>query len=378
MTTYLFPGQGSQSKGMGQTAFDDYPDLVAQADEILGYSIKKLCLEDPDNQLNKTQYTQPALYVANALLYLQHLQRGGTAPDFLAGHSLGEYNALQAAGVMSFADGLSLVKKRGELMSKAVGGAMAAIVRVGEVDVERCLTENNLIDIDIANYNSPTQTVLSGLEKDLEDAQPIFEKAGAMFIPLNTSGAFHSRYMENARTEFAEFLNQFKFSVPGIPVVSNVSAQPHDPENIRQALADQITHSVRWTQSIRYLLGQRETDFVEIGGGDILTKMVKAIQSGEESPRPRRRRNRVTPGTTQNRRTESDATSQEILSPQRTVEEWNSRAPVGTRVHVTGYDELFVTRSIAKLLFGIRAVVYMEGYKGYFSLTEVTPEVTNV
>ncbi|WP_371826129.1 ACP S-malonyltransferase [Photobacterium sp. GJ3] len=299
----------------------------------------------------------------------------GREPNFLAGHSLGEYNALQAAGVMSFSDGLSLVKRRGELMSKSVGGAMAAIIRLGADEVERCLIENNLTDIDIANYNSPMQTVLSGLIADLEVAQPIFEKAGAMFIPLNTSGAFHSRYMGNARAEFFDFLNQFKFSTPEIPVVSNVSAQPQKPENIHQSLADQITHPVKWTQSIRYLLDQGETELIEIGGGDILTKMVKAIQAGDE--KPRRRRNRAIPDMIQKREPESVARNSEALTPNKAVEAWNHRHPIGTRVRVAGYDDIFVTRSIARLLFGIRAVVYMEGYKGYFSLTDVTPEVAH-
>src|SRR4051812_36667715 len=125
---YVFPGQGSQRKGMGENLFDEFPELTKKADKILGYSIKELCLNDSDSKLNQTQYTQPALYVVNALSYQKKIKDEGKQPDYLAGHSLGEYNALQAAGIFSFEDGLKLVKKRGELMSQAKNGGMAAIL----------------------------------------------------------------------------------------------------------------------------------------------------------------------------------------------------------------------------------------------------------
>ena len=132
MLTWVFPGQGSQKKGMGGSLFDDYAALTANAEDILGYSVKKLCLEDPDQQLNQTRFTQPALYIVNALSWLQKREEIGQEPDFLAGHSLGEYNALLAAGGVDFETGLKLVKKRGELMSLASGGAMAAVLNASE------------------------------------------------------------------------------------------------------------------------------------------------------------------------------------------------------------------------------------------------------
>ena len=140
MTTYVFPGQGSQNKGMGGTLFDDFSELTVQADAILGYSIKRLCLEDPQIKLSLTQYTQPALYIVNAFSYLKRLREIGKKPNFVAGHSLGEYSALFAAEVFDFPTGLQLVKKRGELMSRASGGAMAAILGLDEEQIIRAST----------------------------------------------------------------------------------------------------------------------------------------------------------------------------------------------------------------------------------------------
>lgn len=138
---YLFPGQGSQKKGMGEGLFDEFPEMTKKADEILGYSIKELCLTDPRKELNKTQFTQPALYVVNALSFQKKMKEGESEPDFVAGHSLGEYNALHAAEVMSFEEGLKLVKKRGELMSKAENGGMAAILKTPEEEIKNILKE---------------------------------------------------------------------------------------------------------------------------------------------------------------------------------------------------------------------------------------------
>src|SRR5436305_5494221 len=167
MTVFLFPGQGSQRIGMGNTLFDEFKAITARADEILGYSIKELCLQDPHQQLGQTQFTQPALYVVNALSYLKKMKEAGQAPAYVSGHSLGEYNALFAAGAFDFETGLQLVKKRGELMSQATGGGMAAVIGFTLEQVDQILKEYGLTSIDIANYNTPTQIVLAGLKADI-------------------------------------------------------------------------------------------------------------------------------------------------------------------------------------------------------------------
>jgi trans-AT polyketide synthase/acyltransferase/oxidoreductase domain-containing protein len=279
MTSYLFPGQGSQKKRMGGALFDEFDDVTEKADNILGYSIKELCLSDPKRQLSQTQYTQPALFVVNALWFLKMCEQDERAPDFVAGHSLGEYNALLAAGGIDFETGLKLVKKRGELMGKAVGGGMAAVIGLDEGSVEKLLQANDLHSIDIANYNTPSQIVISGPKQDIERAQSIFESAGGRYIPLNVSAAFHSRYMQQARDEFESFLSGFEFSELKILLISNVHAKPYNNKDIVVNLADQLRMPVRWTESIRYLLGQGDMHFEEIGHGAVLTNMVNKIQN---------------------------------------------------------------------------------------------------
>lgn len=280
MTTYVFPGQGSQSVGMGNALFPEFTNLVQLADEILGYSIVQLCLENGE-QLNNTRYTQPALYVVSALSYLKKIQETGKKPDYVVGHSLGEYNALFAAGAFDFETGLKLVQKRGELMSQAAGGGMAAVVGLKSQDVMSVLEKNHLANISIANYNSNTQLVLTGLKEDVTAAQTVFEQAGAMFIPLKVSGAFHSPYMGEAQQQFMGFLKQFKLSQPTIPVIANISAQPYQIDQLYSNLAEQITHSVQWTKSIEYLISQGETVFEEVGPGSVLTGLIRRIQKGQ-------------------------------------------------------------------------------------------------
>ncbi len=278
---YLFPGQGSQKVGMGAELFKEFPQETAIADAILGYSIEELCARDPRQQLNRTNFTQPALFVVNALSYLKKTQTPGNAPDYVAGHSLGEYDALYAAGVFDFATGLKLVQKRGQLMSLATGGGMAAVLGMTVDAIRAVLNERGLSAIDIANLNTPAQTVLSGLEKDIREAQPIFEQAGARkYVPLPVSGAFHSRYMAPARAEFEQFLKGFTFQAPKIPVIANVTAQPYAAADIATNLGKQITSSVRWVESIQGLLALRpDAQFEEVGPGIVLTGMMKQIRT---------------------------------------------------------------------------------------------------
>jgi trans-AT polyketide synthase, acyltransferase and oxidoreductase domains len=279
MEVFLFPGQGSQHQGMGETLFDAFAELTDRANEILGYSIRELCLDDSRQLLNNTQFTQPALYVVNAFTYLKTLQETGNVPDYVAGHSLGEYNALLAAGAFDFATGLKLVKKRAELMSQAMGGGMAAIVGLSAERVGEILVQNGLTDIDIANYNTPAQIVIAGKKNDIEKAQTFFEAAGVrLYSHLKVSGAFHSRYMLKARQEFELFLQDFHFSPLSLPVISNVSALPYQRGEIKKNLAQQIASPVRWLDSMLYVLELENVQIKEIGPGNVLTKLLQQIR----------------------------------------------------------------------------------------------------
>ena len=352
MKTCLFPGQGSQAKGMGRHLFDRFPDLTAQADQVLGYSIRELCVDDPRQQLNQTLYTQPAIFVVSALAWYEHLASHGK-PDFVAGHSLGEFNALLAAESFGFETGLRLVRKRAELMSAAADGAMAAVLNLDAADIEAILRDHGLDQIDIANLNAPSQTVISGAREQIARAAPLLEAGKGRCIPLNTSGAFHSRLMEPARQQFEAFLASFDFRAPAIPVIANITAQPYQPGAVAANLARQLTGTVRWHESIAYLLaldpGQQ---MVELGHGEVLTNLLKKIRSERQ----------VAP----------------VSAPAATVHErvrdWNLRYPVGTRVRsaiVAG--TVLATRTEAVVLFQHRPAVYLDGYQGYFDLDELQP-----
>jgi len=280
MRAYMFPGQGAQRAGMGDGVFDKFPDLTAQADGILGYSIRELCLEGSLERLTQTQFTQPALFVVNALNYLKKREQGEGRPDYLLGHSVSEYVALFAAGVVDFNDGLRLVQKRGALMAAAQGGGMAAVLGLSGETVEALIQDHGLSDIYAANFNTPLQIVVSGKREAVVAAEPIFMAAGAsLYKVLAVGGAFHTPFMAAAKAEFGKFAADIAFAPPEIPVISNVTARPHQPETICQQMVEQITAPVRWSDSIRYLLAKGLTPeaFSEIGpgGSAILVPMVK-------------------------------------------------------------------------------------------------------
>lgn len=278
MTTIVFPGQGTQYKGMGKQLFQEFPALVSQADQVLGYSVAHLCVSNPEKLLEQTRYAQPAIYVCNALSYLNYCRENPIQPEtFFAGHSLGEISALFAAGCFDFMTGLRIVKKRAELMSGAKGGAMLAIVGVSQTRVESILATDPQNGIELANYNTPQQFVLSGKSQAIRKMAEQCNSMGIRAILLNTSGAFHSRQMSEFQLPFEQFLSQIPFSAPQHQVISNVTAQPYQLADIPALLSAQLASPVRWTESIQFLKTKGEADFVELGASSVLTKLIKDI-----------------------------------------------------------------------------------------------------
>lgn len=360
MKVFMFPGQGSQARGMGAALFDEFKELTAQADEVLGYSIKELCLQDPRRELGKTRFTQSALFVVNALSYYKKVNDTGRKPDYLAGHSLGELNALLAAECFDFETGLKLVQKRGELMSEVANGAMAAILNASKEEIEAILQRNGLNNIDLANYNTPSQIVISGLTDEIGRAQQFFQTGKMLYYPLNTSGAFHSRFMWTAKDKFNTFLKRFKFADPKLPVIANVTAQPYGSGDIVDNLSNQISSTVRWCESVQYLMQLAASrgdsiDLEEVGYGDVLTKIAVTIK--QQTP----------PAVVSNQAPDRRTAAEKVAA-------WNGRHPVGTKVRslTADYGSL-ETRTSAVVLFGHRAAIYMKGYNGYFDLDELAP-----
>lgn len=288
MRAWLFAGQGAQRAGMGQRLFDRFPEYVAVADRVLGEPVRALCLDDPAGRLNRTRWTQPALYVVNALACAEALAEG-PAPDFLAGHSLGEYNALLAAGCFDFETGLRIVKRRGELMGEADGGAMLAVLGLPPDGVRALLDRCGATDVDLANLNTATQVVVSGPAAAVKAVQTeVRATAGARCVPLATSGAFHSRHMRPAQERFAAFLDTVEFRPPRIPVIANVTARPHPPDGVAGLLARQIAAPVRWHESLRELIRRGVTEAREFGPRPMLRPMWDSVVA-EPAPPARRR-----------------------------------------------------------------------------------------
>ncbi|MFA3761708.1 ACP S-malonyltransferase [Yersinia sp. 2544 StPb PI] len=274
----LFPGQGAQRPDMGAPIFDIYPKLVADAEEIAEFSIRDFFLDYPADRFSNTLYVQPALYTVNALYYRRYIDESGALPLFLAGHSLGEFNALHAAGVFDFETGLRLVKKRALLMSESQGGGMAAVLGLNAEEVAQILEENNLFDISIANINSDLQMVISGPIESIKQAEEIFyDNYAIKYVVLRVSGAFHSTMLNSAAIKFGEYIQDFSFSSPTISVISNRTACPYTVSSVIKNLSEHINKPVMWRQSVIYMRTHGVDRFTEMGGSSLLLDMVKNI-----------------------------------------------------------------------------------------------------
>ncbi|MEV3898043.1 ACP S-malonyltransferase [Streptomyces anulatus] len=274
---HLFAGQGSQRVGMGRDLLAAYPNLVRQADSVLGYSVAELCLDGPAERLADTRYTQCAVYVVDALAYIDSVRTSGRIPEALAGHSLGEYAALFAAGVFDFRTGLEIVAKRAELMADAGPGAMSAVIGLGE-DRVRALLDSSGLPVDIANLNAPDQIVVSGPREAVGEVPTLMSGHAQTVVPLRVSGAFHSRSMAPAAREFASFLDGYVLARLKIPVIANTTGRPYD-DDIAGTLCRQLHLPVRWSDTVVHLLGLPDPEFREIGPGNTLTGLTRRIQA---------------------------------------------------------------------------------------------------
>ena len=284
MVSYVFPGQASQQVGMGLELYQDYHlarEIIDKADDVLGFSLSSLCFDGPEDELTKTVNVQPAI-LTNSIACLKVAQQDGIGlcnPSFMAGHSLGEYTALVAAGSLEFSDALQLVRERGRLMyevgQRSPGGMLAIIGSELKLVKEICLSSG----CNISNENCPGQLVISGSLDALSKARILAKEKGIRhIIPLKVSGAFHSTLMEPILAEFKQLISNFTFSPPSCPIISNVTAQPIvEVTAIRDELVKQLYCCIRWQSSIEYMLNNGVNKFYEIGPGKILNGLIRRI-----------------------------------------------------------------------------------------------------
>jgi [acyl-carrier-protein] S-malonyltransferase len=284
-TVFLFPGQGSQTVGMGKDLYDEFSlarELFDMAEEITKNHLARLCFEGPMESLTRTVNLQPAVTTVS-LSILAILENEGIFPDIVAGHSLGEYGALCSSGIISRQDTIRLVDVRGKLMHRESlqhQGAMHAIVGLDINDVQKIVdeaTEEGIVSV--ANHNTQNQIVITGSPNPVKKASEIATRKGAKSIALNVSGAWHSDLIKGAEKEFNKFLNDIEFHIPERPVVHNYTADlsPSDPDQIRTIMGQQLCHPVRWYDSVCKLNEMGVINYAEIGPGKVLTGLVKKI-----------------------------------------------------------------------------------------------------
>lgn len=285
MKAYVFPGQGAQFVGMGKDLYDNNPEakeLFEKANEILGFRITDMMFEGTEDDLKQTKVTQPAIFLHSVLLAKSLGDE--FKPDMVAGHSLGEFSALVAAGALSFEEGLKLVSKRAHAMQKACelrSSTMAAVLALPDDKVEALCAEIDDI-VAPANYNCPGQVVISGTMEGIDAACEKMLAAGAKrAMKLKVGGAFHSPLMQPAQEELAEAIAEAEFSTPVCPVYQNVDGKPHtDPEEIKANLIKQLTAPVRWTYDVEAMIADGADEFIELGPGAVLQGLVKKINRG--------------------------------------------------------------------------------------------------
>ncbi|MFC4810676.1 ACP S-malonyltransferase [Paenibacillus sp. GCM10023250] len=285
-TAFVFPGQGAQAVGMGQDIYEAIPvsrAVIDAADEALGFKLSELIFQGPEEKLKQTVNTQPAL-LAVSVAFLEALKDGPLKPDFVAGHSLGEYSALVAAGALSFADAVRTVRARGEFMEQAVPsgqGAMAAVLGAErEALAALCASVSAATGaVELANVNCPGQIVVSGTAAGVQAVVERGKEAGAKrVIPLEVSGPFHSSLMKPAAARLNDVLANLAMQDASVPVIANVTARPATASaDIRQLLEEQVYSPVLWEDSVRYLIEQGVDTFVEIGSGTVLAGLIKKI-----------------------------------------------------------------------------------------------------